>query len=915
LNIDSINKRLKTLQELQDNLVTNISEEKEALLTEEVELRNYKNGRFDLSSKTKKQSQKAKSVSSPKQKVARNELTTEEKLEYLRKRDEIADPTFFNTVKDILDQIPESNGSKFYPQLKVNIGIIADEFLFNSFQGMANFIYITKDNYKKYRDELDLFFVVTTWKGLNMEWKGLGNPNIRKHRNNLFEIINFYKSNGIKVVFYSKEDPVNYDIFIEIAQKCDYVYTTAVEKVDSYKNDCKNDNADVLNFGINPIYHNPIGIRKFPKRKEVLFSGSWYNKYPHREVDTRIIFDGIIDGNRDLKIIDRNYDLKLERHFFPVEYLKYVSPAVDHAYLQKLHKLYDWAINLNSVKDSETMFANRIYELQALGNVLLSNYSQGVNNKFPNVFLIHDKNEVKEIMNSFTEDELYKHQVYGIRRVMSHETSYHRLEQILDTVGINFDKVERRVAVVVKEKTEEILAMFNRQSYQIKELILESELSEETKSNFDLVAFFNEENDYLEFYLEDMINGFKYTNSDYVTKDAYYKGEEIVQGIEHDYVTVMKDKYRTVFWSDSYTAQQLLQFRENEEIVNGYSIDHFEFNAGKKVIQQTKFIPEISVIVPVYNNGDHLLNKCFNSLKRSSMFNKMEIILVDDGSTDGYTPRIIEHMAKNHLNIKTYYFNDGGSGSASRPRNKGAELSVAPYITYLDPDNEAINDGYTKLYQEMVKGDYDFVVGNMVRIADKVSEFNYYKTMMQFNGDDVISSGIKDYLVRTVFKAMSIQALVLKRELIEENSLKMVEGAIGQDTLFFQELMLNSKKVKAIDLSIHIYYAAVSGSAVNTITKKFFERYFLLEKSRIEVLKNHGLFEQYVATRFEYYFKNWYLEKLKKVTQDDFYDSVKLLTNIFDLYRETVKLSEPAVIQFARYSKKSDFESVKDILT
>ena len=47
------------------------------------------------------------------------------------------------------------------------------------------------------------------------------------------------------------------------------------------------------------------------------------------------------------------------------------------------------------------MFANRVYELQALGNIMLSNYSVGVNNKFPNVFLIHDKREIKDILNAF----------------------------------------------------------------------------------------------------------------------------------------------------------------------------------------------------------------------------------------------------------------------------------------------------------------------------------------------------------------------------------------------------------------------------------------------------------------------------------------------------------------------------------
>ena len=46
---------------------------------------------------------------------------------------------------------------------------------------------------------------------------------------------------------------------------------------------------------------------------------------------------------------------------------------------------------------------------------------------------------------------------------------------------------------------------------------------------------------------------------------------------------------------------------------------------------------QLSVIVPTYNNGEHLRYKCFQSLSRSSIFEDMEIIIVDDGSTDDYT--------------------------------------------------------------------------------------------------------------------------------------------------------------------------------------------------------------------------------------------------------------------------------------
>src|SRR5690606_64907 len=131
-----------------------------------------------------------------------------------------------------------------------------------------------------------------------------------------------------------------------------------------------------------------------------------------------------------------------------------------------------------------------------------------------------------------------------------------------------------------------------------------------------------------------------------------------------------------VFWSDSFTVDELLNMSNSYKKANGYSIDHFEFNNQLVVKKEKAKQSKLSVIISTYNNGEHLLNKCFNSLRRSSIFEDMEIIIVDDGSTDEYTHSIIHNLVNQYSNIKTYFFNDGGSGSASRPRNKGIEIAT-----------------------------------------------------------------------------------------------------------------------------------------------------------------------------------------------------------------------------------------------
>lgn len=192
-----------------------------------------------------------------------NEMEEYELEEYIKLKEDLADYDFLQRIKDKINQIPESNGTEYFEKLNVEIGIIADEFLYNSFKDIANFHYITPDNYKNYIGKIDVFLLVSTWKGLGGEWRGLANPKNSELRKKVQIMISEFRDAGAKIVFYSKEDPTNYDRFVGIAQMSDYIFTTAKEVVKYYMQDCNNRNVSVLEFGVNPLYNNPIGIRMY----------------------------------------------------------------------------------------------------------------------------------------------------------------------------------------------------------------------------------------------------------------------------------------------------------------------------------------------------------------------------------------------------------------------------------------------------------------------------------------------------------------------------------------------------------------------------------------------------------------------------------------------------------------------------
>ena len=793
--------------------------------------------------------------------------------------------------KDILDEIPSSNGSRIFKKLDLHIGIIADEFLYNSFKDVANIEFISRNERENYKD-YDFVIFATTWRGIDQSWVGASTAN-GPIRRQMIMLAEEYNNRGIPTVFYSKEDPVNYNLFKSLAKHCKYVYTTASEVVDLYKNYTENDNVDVLQFGVNPLIHNPVGTRtKYSEqyKDEVLFAGSWLTKYPIRMTETSRLFNSIIAEEVPLTIIDRNLELKDPRYQFPEEYIPFITPPVKHDFLMKLHKIFRWSINMNSVKYSDTMFANRVYELQAFGNILLSNYNTGINNIFPNVRLINAPDDFKVIYNT-QEEDLKELQAKGIRSVMKEHTTFHRILKIAEDVGLTVEEIKGNVLVVLEDDS--LLEMYNRQIYDRKGYVMSSELTVEKLKEYDFVTFFSNDYIYEEYYLEDFISAFKYTDVNFVTKDQNREA--------HTYVNEIESMYKTMI-----DTSIIKDIKTIGDITNGYNLDNVEIMSKEDYLTAVSFDTpkELSVIVPIHNNGTYLEEKCFASLKRSSSFEKMEIIFVNDGSTDDTTIKIINRILRRHPDIVYYEYEDG-SGSASRPRNKGARLATTEYLTYLDPDNEATGDGFHQMLEVMKNQDIDMVVGNIIKEdSTKRTAGKYTGTIKKYNFGRLYIEDPKEYMVRAAMRVQSIQALIVKTSVIVDNDLIMVEGAAGQDTMFFQELALNCRNIQGLNKFIHVYYAAVSGSVTNTVSKTFFDKYYKLEIERIPFLKNYGLMDVYIKERLSFYVRKWYMPRLERVAEDAYPAAVRRFLDIIELYDEYNPKYEIEVQEFLSKVRK-----------
>ena len=112
----------------------------------------------------------------------------------------------------------------------------------------------------------------------------------------------------------------------------------------------------------------------------------------------------------------------------------------------------------------------------------------------------------------------------------------------------------------------------------------------------------------------------------------------------------------------------------------------------------------ISIIVPVYNMEKYL-TQCVSSLINQN-YKDVEIILVDDGSTDA-SPQMCDEFAKQDDRIKVIHKTNGGQGSA---RNMGLDIANGEYISFIDSDDWVDINMYTHLLSVSEKYDADLVV-------------------------------------------------------------------------------------------------------------------------------------------------------------------------------------------------------------
>ncbi|GAA0137512.1 hypothetical protein YSY43_43530 [Paenibacillus sp. YSY-4.3] len=430
----------------------------------------------------------------------------------------------------------------------MRVACIMDEFTYHSFEPECLLMQVTPSNWKTELEEFKphLFFLESAWRGL----EGLWNTKIAHLSNEIIEIINYCRRNEIPVVFWNKEDPVHFETFIKTAKYADVVFTTDIDCIKAYKTRLKHNQVYLMPFAAQTKYHNPIEL--YSRANKFCFAGAYYKRYPERIKDLET-FTQVIDEMNGLDIYDRNFYNNDENYAFPSSYKKYIVGHIKPHEIDKAYKQYRYNINMNSVKQSQSMCARRIFELLASNTVAVSNYSRAVRNFFGDLVICTDDGGLlkKEIKNFEDDNYYYKLRLAGLRKVLTEHTFRKRLAYLVDKIFINSQPEEPKTVAVIakvksKEELEQVLLSFNRQAYENKELIIFTEsvdlklndnnirvMSDKSvdeitrlKRSYDHWCFFSVNDYYGENYINDLQLAWEYTGVTVITKQSHYIFED-----------------------------------------------------------------------------------------------------------------------------------------------------------------------------------------------------------------------------------------------------------------------------------------------------------------------------------------------------------------------------------------------------
>ncbi|MCX8014060.1 MAG: methyltransferase domain-containing protein [Rectinema sp.] len=463
-----------------------------------------------------------------------------------------------------LPPTPAATPRQAKPLSSLCVAAILDPFSARSFAPDCQLLELLPDSWQETLEAQrpDFLLVESAWQGKQDSWR----RKIAQREQPLPSIVSWCRERGIPTVFWNKEDPVHFETFLNTAALFDYVCTTDVDSIPRYRRLLRHDRVHLLHFAVQPAHHHPLATQ--PRKDAFCFAGAYYVRYPERARD----FESMLlhlPAFKPVEIFDRNFDKEDPNYQFPAVFKPFIVGSLPPERIDEAYKGYRYAINLNSIKYSQSMFARRVFELLASNTVTVSNYARGLSLFFGDLIIMSDDGaEIVRRLRSLSEWDEARLRVAALRRVMSEHTVRDRLARLarIAQIPILYEPWPTLLVVGFAQHNHDVAllqSMFAHQAYPGKKHLvivgaagghdLPSDISvldlanarhaplRSFASGASWLAAWSPEDYYGPQYLTDLVLASRYSDADVIGKGAHfaYRDDRLqLQDAAQQYVAV-----------------------------------------------------------------------------------------------------------------------------------------------------------------------------------------------------------------------------------------------------------------------------------------------------------------------------------------------------------------------------------------
>ena len=248
----------------------------------------------------------------------------------------------------------------------------------------------------------------------------------------------------------------------------------------------------------------------------------------------------------------------------------------------------------------------------------------------------------------------------------------------------------------------------------------------------------------------------------------------------------------------------------------------------------------LSVILPVYNAAKYLTGM-LDSLAVQTVKSEMQIILVDDGSTDG-SAEICDEFASSHTDTVVIHRKNGGVSAA---RNAGIREASGEYIGFVDADDTLAPDYFEKLLNAAKTNDCDMAMSGFTLVFE-----GDHRPVSPFDDGEIFErKDIADKIARRMLSDgnnNSVWSKIFRRSVIEEHNIQFPQGIkIGEDKHFVLEFLAHCRRAVYAG-NCGYFYINVASSAIHSDNKM--QELLNTDDDEMRIFMSLGLDEKTVRT-------------------------------------------------------------------